>query len=146
MTSILSYVYVQYMFQLSRVYTQDWYEILLSRQTLYLLTIQCTPWTQQSLKEKTWLNKAKNSVFSMIKLISVTSVLRHYRSPLNEVLSQFFEIILTRKLLTQRQSCHHIETSKLICRANRLTGFYMMDTLAFKELSNFAPVVSSNTH
>ena len=31
-------------------------------------------------------------------------------------------------------SCHHIETSQLICRANQLTGFYMMATLAFNEL------------
>ena len=32
------------------------------------------------------------------------------------------------------QSCHHIETSQLICRASQLTGFYMMATLAFNEL------------
>ena len=37
--------------------------------------------------------------------------------------------------LIKRQSCHHIETSQLICRANQLTGFYMMTTLAFNELS-----------
>ena len=34
----------------------------------------------------------------------------------------------------KRQSCHHIETSQLVCRANQLTGFYMMATLAFNEL------------
>ena len=28
-------------------------------------------------------------------------------------------------------SCHHIETSQLICPANQLAGFYMMATLAF---------------
>ena len=28
-----------------------------------------------------------------------------------------------------------IETSQLICRANQLTGFYMMATLAFNELN-----------
>ena len=33
------------------------------------------------------------------------------------------------------QSCHHIESSQLICRANQLTGFYMMVTLAFNELT-----------
>ena len=27
------------------------------------------------------------------------------------------------------QISHHIETSKLICSANQLTGFYMMGTL-----------------
>ena len=27
------------------------------------------------------------------------------------------------------QYSHHIETSQLICRANQLTGFYMMRTL-----------------
>ena len=35
-----------------------------------------------------------------------------------------------------RQSCHDIETTQLICRANRLTGFYMMTTLACNELIN----------
>ena len=34
----------------------------------------------------------------------------------------------------RRQSCYHIETSQLICKANQLTGFYMMETLAFDEL------------
>ena len=36
----------------------------------------------------------------------------------------------------KRQSCHHIETSQLICRANQLTGFYMMTTLSFNKLNN----------
>ena len=36
--------------------------------------------------------------------------------------------------LVKRQSCHHIETTQLICSANQLTGFYMMVTLAFNEL------------
>ena len=34
----------------------------------------------------------------------------------------------------KHQSCHHIETNQLICRANALTGFYMMATFAFNEL------------
>ena len=34
----------------------------------------------------------------------------------------------------KRQHCYHIETSQLISRANQLTGFYMMATLAFNEL------------
>ena len=34
----------------------------------------------------------------------------------------------------KRQNYHHIETSQLICRANQLTGFYMMATLAVNEL------------
>ena len=34
----------------------------------------------------------------------------------------------------KRQSGHHTETSQLICRANQLTSFYMMATLAFNEL------------
>ena len=37
--------------------------------------------------------------------------------------------------LIKRQSCYHTETSQLICRVNQLTGFYMMATLAFNELS-----------
>ena len=32
------------------------------------------------------------------------------------------------------QSCHHTETSQLICSANRLTGFCMMATLVFNDL------------
>ena len=35
----------------------------------------------------------------------------------------------------KRQNCHHIGTSQLICRANQLTSFYMMTTLAFNELT-----------
>ena len=38
--------------------------------------------------------------------------------------------------LIKRQSCHHIETSQLICRANQFTGFCMMATLAFNALKN----------
>ena len=38
-------------------------------------------------------------------------------------------------LLIKRQSFHHTETSQLICRANQLTGFYMMATLSFNELN-----------
>ena len=36
--------------------------------------------------------------------------------------------------LIKCQSCHHIETNQLICSANQLTGFYMMETLAFNGL------------
>ena len=43
---------------------------------------------------------------------------------------RFIKVSLTLK----RQSCHHIETSQLVCRANQLTGFYMVSTLAFNEL------------
>ena len=43
----------------------------------------------------------------------------------------------------KRQSCHHIETSQLICRANYLTGFYTMTTLEFNELNRFTPLVFS---
>ena len=37
--------------------------------------------------------------------------------------------------LIKPQSCHHIETSQLICREKQLTGFYIMATLAFNELN-----------
>ena len=37
-------------------------------------------------------------------------------------------------LLIKRESFHHTETSQLICRANQLTGFYMIATLSFNEL------------
>ena len=39
--------------------------------------------------------------------------------------------------LIKRQSCQLIEISQLICRANQFTGFYMVLTLAFNELSNY---------
>ena len=35
--------------------------------------------------------------------------------------------------LIKRQSCHNIEPSQLIFRANQFTGFYMVATLAFNE-------------
>ena len=35
----------------------------------------------------------------------------------------------------KRQSCHCIETSKLACSANQLTGIYMMETSVFNELN-----------
>ena len=35
----------------------------------------------------------------------------------------------------KRQSCHHVETIQLICFANQFTGFYMIATLAFNELT-----------
>ena len=34
----------------------------------------------------------------------------------------------------KRRSCHHIETSQLICSTNQLIDFYMMATLAFDDL------------
>ena len=37
--------------------------------------------------------------------------------------------------LIKCQCCAHIETSQLICTANRLTGFYMRATLALNELN-----------
>ena len=53
-------------------------------------------------------------------------------------LNVFMSIICYVKVLgnqlIKRQSCHHTETSQLICYANHLTGFYMMATLAFNEL------------
>ena len=38
----------------------------------------------------------------------------------------------------KRQSCHHTETSQLICIVNQLTGFYMITTLASNELISAA--------
>ena len=45
--------------------------------------------------------------------------------------------------LIKHQSCHHIVTSQFICRANQLTGFYMMATLPFNELK--APLLPLTT-
>ena len=36
--------------------------------------------------------------------------------------------------LIERQSCHHIKTSRLIYNRLIYTGFYIMATLAFNEL------------
>ena len=53
--------------------------------------------------------------------------------------------MLLLKLIHQTpQSCHHIETSQLIYRSNQLTGFCMVITLAFNELSNSSPLKSEN--
>ena len=43
------------------------------------------------------------------------------------------------------QCSHHIETSKLICIANQLTGFYMMGTLVVKGLNSKNCVSRTNT-
>ena len=41
---------------------------------------------------------------------------------------------------------HHIETSHLICRANQLTGFYMMGTLAVKDtIAIFKSIFPNNS-
>ena len=37
--------------------------------------------------------------------------------------------------LIKLQNYHHVETVQLICRANQLTGFYMMTTLVFNEFN-----------
>ena len=45
--------------------------------------------------------------------------------------------------LIKRQSCHHMETGQLICRANQLNGFYMILTLAFHGLIKVFAVVAN---
>ena len=45
------------------------------------------------------------------------------------------------------QCFHHIETSHLICRANQLTGFYVMGTLVGKGLIvNFEHIPRNTQH
>ena len=44
--------------------------------------------------------------------------------------------------LIKHQSCHHTETSQMICSTNPLTGFYMMATLAFNKLSRFISIMA----
>ena len=36
---------------------------------------------------------------------------------------------------TKEESCHHIETGQFICKANQLTSFYIIKSLAFKRIS-----------
>ena len=43
--------------------------------------------------------------------------------------------LIRKNQFIKRQSYYYIETSQLIWRANQLTGFYMMATLAFNELT-----------
>ena len=40
-------------------------------------------------------------------------------------------LTIKNRYLIKRQTCYHIETSQLICSVNKLTDFYMMETLAF---------------
>ena len=71
----------------------------------------------------------------------------------NYVLSKRYFYILTKTIprrnvpftkLIKLQSYHHIETSQLICSAIQLTGFYMMATLRFNELSRI--IYPQNCH
>ena len=46
--------------------------------------------------------------------------------------------LFIQKLYPFNDQCsHHTETSQLICRANQLTGFYMIGTLVVKGLKNY---------
>ena len=54
------------------------------------------------------------------------------------------EITKIGNLLMKRQSCHHIETSQLICSINQLTGFFMMATLTFNKLNFFQCLLSDS--
>ena len=71
----------------------------------------------------------------MIYLFKIANLFVHQPNSVKLVAVTFF--IPTQSWLIKRQSCHHIKTSQLICRANQLTGFYMIATLAFNELSKF---------
>ena len=44
------------------------------------------------------------------------------------------ELIKILILSIEDQSCHHVETSQMICFANQLTGFCMIATLVFNGL------------
>ena len=68
----------------------------------------------------------------MIYLFKIANLFVHQPNSVKLVAVTFF--IPTQSWLIKRQSCHHIETSQLICRANQLTGFYMVATLALNEL------------
>ena len=57
-------------------------------------------------------------MFFKIAVLTISLILQE-----NTLLESFFKKIAGLK------SCYHIETSQLSCRANQLTGFYMMITL-----------------
>ena len=44
------------------------------------------------------------------------------------------------------QYFHHIETSHLICSANQMTGFYMMETLVVKGLNETIDIILRNVY
>ena len=58
-------------------------------------------------------------------------------------MSNFMYLLLFLWLI-KRQSCHHVETSQLICTANLLTGFCMMTILAFKGYLRFKTITPQN--
>ena len=52
----------------------------------------------------------------------------------------WFNVEKTITLLIKHQSCHHIETSQLICPVNQLVGFYMIAALVFNELTTLITI------
>ena len=63
----------------------------------------------------------------------------HNNNGKNNAAFEIFKTLLpfdfSAEFLTFNDQCsHHIETGQLICRANQLTGFYMMRTLVVKRL------------
>ena len=77
------------------------------------------------------LQNIDNGVFYENYQQSLAAIYFHVNVP-----SYMFNRVLNNPLhhhikLIKRQSCHHVGTSQLICRANQLTGFYMIATLAF---------------
>ena len=88
------------------------------KRTINVLCTGCIALNIGSFQEKNWLNKAKNSVSPMTKFISAALVLRQYRNPLNEVLSQCLESNSNTKIEYTKQFhvcglfLHPLETSE----------------------------------
>ena len=99
----------------SQIYLLLWYPNTIPNKLSLSFVFGCINW-KVPLYSK-WLN---------ISLLSVTTVFL------------WTDVKLTQFI--KSQSCHHIEISQLICRANLLTGFCMMGTLAFNELSSSFPI------
>ena len=50
----------------------------------------------------------------------------------------------TATYLIKRQSCHHIETSQLICRANQSTSFYYDDNFGISWVNGYLNPFQAN--
>ena len=74
-----------------------------------------------------------------VRYICILPHNNHNNNGKNNAAFEIFKTLLpfdfSAEFLTFNDQCsHHIETGQLICRANQLTGFYMMRTLVVKRL------------
>ena len=71
-----------------------------------------------------------NTIFNWLQKICIKLYKKSFKSKVSR------HLISIDYLLIKHRSCHHTETSQLICSSNQLASLYMMATLAFNELTN----------